>query len=387
MREVFVPAMGMAPDDVILVSWLKAPGETVAAGDVVALVETSKAELEIEAEAAGVLGRQLYAEHATIPPGTTITHLLEPGETEPGETVPESTVETMEAVEPERPRHTTSPRQRRLAALGPVPAEFDGLALPADDDADAPLDPAAVRPDPTTPGTPAASPPAASPPAAPAPVAAEEPSTDRFRAAISASVVRSWQEIPHFAVTRELRVGQLTDLVREWRAVLPGLTLTDLLLRGLALALLERERRSDLDLGLAVATDRGVAIPVIRDVLNLGLVELVDARTAAVERARTGKRNKDDGRTPASTLSNLGAVGVDQFTGVIPYGQTSMLTVGRAAPRPVVEDGQLAVATTMQATLNVDHRDWDGRHAGEALDRLARILTSPNLLQGGSRHD
>jgi pyruvate dehydrogenase E2 component (dihydrolipoamide acetyltransferase) len=203
---------------------------------------------------------------------------------------------------------------------------------------------------------------------------------DRYRAAISAAVVRSWQEIPHFAVTRELRVGPAVDAVRQWRTVLPEITLTDLLVRALALAMLERERRTDLAVGLAVATDRGVAIPVLRNVLGLGMVELVDARRAAVSRAREGRLHPDDGMVPITTLSNLGAVGVDQFTGVIPHGQSSMLTVGRAADRPVVHDGALAVACTMQATLNVDHRSWDGLHAGQALDRLARLLAAPEPL-------
>ncbi len=199
---------------------------------------------------------------------------------------------------------------------------------------------------------------------------------------MAAAVSRSWREIPHFAVTRELRLDAVTAAVGEVRLVAPQVTLTDVLLRALALSFVHREDRTDLDIGLAVATDRGVAIPVIHEVPRLDLLELAATRRAAVGRARAGRGHTDDGRVPVSTLSNLGAIGVDQFTGIVPFGQTSLLTVGRAASRPVVDDGVLAVGVTMLATLNVDHRVRDGQHAGELLDRLARILATPALLVG-----
>nr|WP_275889535.1 2-oxo acid dehydrogenase subunit E2 [Nakamurella flavida] len=419
--------MGMAPDDVVLTNWAKAVGDPVQAGDVVVIVETSKAELEITAEVSGVLGRHLFADGDTVAPGTIIGAVLQPGE-QSGEQVgaPSGDAPVTAVVDgavgsapispppapltfdggagvggparpfpvtavadgahgpvgrataadgESRPRHTVSPRARRLASE----AARSGVV------------PAAPRT--------SAAPPPPPPPVRRLPRSTAEDSLqdttsdavldarsdsgsphDRYRAAISAAVLRSWRDIPHFAVTRELRVGPVREAVERWRIILPGLTLTDLLLRALALAMLERERRTEMAIGLAVATDRGVAIPVLRDVLGLGMVELVDARRAAVSRARDGRLHPDDSLVPATTLSNLGAIGVDQFTGVIPFGQTSMLTVGRAVDRPVVDDGALAVACTMQATLNADHRSWDGMHAGQALDRLARLLADPGPL-------
>jgi pyruvate dehydrogenase E2 component (dihydrolipoamide acetyltransferase) len=201
-----------------------------------------------------------------------------------------------------------------------------------------------------------------------------------YRDAIAAAVSRSWQEIPHFAVTREIDVAALASTVKDLRIVLPDLTVTDLLIRAQALAFLEHEGRSELDIGLAVATDRGVAIPVVAGVPGLDLPALVRARIAAVQRARAGQLSAVDATIPASTLSNLGALGVDQFTAIVPYGQTSILSVGRAADRPVVRDGSLAVGHTMFASLNVDHRTFDGAHAAVILDRFARILAAPTLL-------
>src|SRR5262249_37778600 len=108
-------------------------------------------------------------------------------------------------------------------------------------------------------------------------------------------------------------------------------------------------------------------------VLGLDAHALARARAAAVERARRGRLSADDlGAQPASTLSNLGAMGVDHFTGVIALGQTSLLTVGRAVPRPAVgPDGGLVVRTTFNATLNVDHRQLDGADAARLLAAVA----------------
>lgn len=367
MHEIFVPAMGMAPDEVVLVSWSKQLGDRVAAGDVVATIETSKAQMEVQSEVDGILGRHRFQVDDAIEPGTTITVVLESDETEPDVVAPAP----LPAAQPPQPvepvivasvdtppvRHTTSPRRRRISSEAAGPSATSGPSTTPD---------VGPRRDAGSVGT----------------RAGAHHHQDAFREAISASVSRSWEEIPHFAVTRELRVGQLVMAVTEWRAVLPELTLTDLLLRALALSLLERQTTSELDIGLAVATQRGVAIPVIRSVPRLGLVELIATRKAAVERARAGRMHPADARVAVTTLSNLGAVGVDQFTGVVPYGQTSMLTVGRAAPRPVVDGGALGVDVTMYATLNVDHRAWDGYHAGQTLERFARVVAAPAIFFG-----
>jgi pyruvate dehydrogenase E2 component (dihydrolipoamide acetyltransferase) len=341
VHDVFVPVLGMAPDDVILTSWMQQPGDPVEAGAVVAVVETSKTELEIESAAAGTMGEQLFPAGSMVAPGTTITHILEPGDAAPPA------------------RHTISPRARRLVAESAA----SDLATP--------------------PPTPAAPP----PPAVPlSPRGAPAGSTNRAahtREAIARTVVRSWSEIPHFTVSRELRVGELVATVSHWRAVLPKLTITDLLLRAVALALVDCAGRTDLDVGLAVATDNGVLLPVIRHVPELSLVDLVAARVAAVDRARAGRMHADDACIPVTTLSNLGALGVDQFTGVIPYGSTNLVTVGRAAPRPVVVDGTVQVATTMWTTVNLDHRTWDGAHGATMLERLATIVDTPALFLGG----
>jgi pyruvate dehydrogenase E2 component (dihydrolipoamide acetyltransferase) len=195
--------------------------------------------------------------------------------------------------------------------------------------------------------------------------------SDRFRDLIAAKVSESWRQIPHFAVTREADAESMLRTLNTLRAsgLEPAPTLTDLLVRALALALLEVGAGPPGAVGLAVATSHGVAIPVLRGVLGLDAAELARARAAAVERARSGRLDREDiDTTPPSTLSNLGASGVDQFTGLIALGQTSLLTVGRAVRRPVVDtDGTLTARTTFHATLNADHRALDGADAARLL--------------------
>jgi pyruvate dehydrogenase E2 component (dihydrolipoamide acetyltransferase) len=119
----------------------------------------------------------------------------------------------------------------------------------------------------------------------------------------------------------------------------------------------------------------------VRDVLGQRPGELARSRQSAVERARAGKLNQDDlSATPASTLSNLGAFGVDRFTGIVATGQTSLLTVGRVLPRVVADENrQIVVRAMFDATLNADHRTVDGADAARLLAAFAAAVETTNL--------
>jgi pyruvate dehydrogenase E2 component (dihydrolipoamide acetyltransferase) len=171
------------------------------------------------------------------------------------------------------------------------------------------------------------------------------------------------------------------------RAVAPEATYTDLLLRAFALAVGpfawlaggggggggEPGGGTSGDVGLAVATPEGVMMPVVPDVPALAVQDLVAARQAAARRGREGRLTARDLASGAvGAVSNLGARGVDAFTGIVPAGRRLLLTTGRIAGRPVVIDGRLAVRTTLIATLNVDHRYFDGDRAADVLDAFDR---------------
>lgn len=364
MEEIFVPALGMAMEEATLLDWLKQPGDPVAVGDVVAEIETDKSTLELTAATAGRLGSHRASAGSMVAVGATVTVVLAEGEDEPGAT-PASTPPSNSAVDNEvnpatpavsvdvsvdhsvpvsegdrRPPHRLSPRQRRLAA-----EEASEPAAPS--------------------GT----------PAAPTSDATTSPADDiaSVRASIGRLVTKSWTEIPHFAVARDVSADGVLDRVSTEPDDGVRVSVTDVLIRALGRSLTSQ---GSSNVGLAVATRYGVLLPVLPDVGDRSLAEIATLRRAAVDRARERRSNEADTRTPMITLSNLGTHGVGWFTGIIPVGQQGLLTVGWLAQRPVVRNGRLAVGWELTAILNVDHRRWDGADAAELLAAFGRDVTA-----------
>jgi pyruvate dehydrogenase E2 component (dihydrolipoamide acetyltransferase) len=357
VREVTIPSVGMAMTEAVLNAWLKNPGDSVVSGEAIAEIETDKSSLDLESPGDGVIGRHLVSAGSSVPVGQVIVRVLEPGETEP----PDDTGPAV-AAEPAV--------QAEAAAAGT--AGLAGVTRPAGttrEDISGPPDGA-----PRT-GSADRVPHTLSPrkrrelreQAEAAAQAASGRRGSRFRAAIAEHVSESWRTIPHFAVVREIDARSVGAAVAAMRG--NGLTATagDLLIRAFALAV-TAEASTTGDLGLAVATPDGVVIPVITDVPGLGPAALVAARGAAVTRAREGRLSaRDLAAGPIASLSNLGGYQVDSFTGIIPAGQQLLLTTGTIADRPVAVDGQVVVRPRFAATLNVDHRYFDGDHAARIL--------------------
>jgi pyruvate dehydrogenase E2 component (dihydrolipoamide acetyltransferase) len=375
LNDVVMPEIGVSMDEGTLARWLKQPGDAVAAGESIAEIETDKAAVELESPSDGVLGRHLVAEGATALVGEALVRILAPGENEDAGASPEaaalptptrSEVATEQAAPSSGARadspvadggrpHRLTPRARRIAREHGIPYEEVGGAGKASD-ALARVQSAGTKPAgraaPTAPGS--------------------------FRELIARKVSEAWTTIPHFAVTREVDCEELLGLVVWCKREHMGVTVTDLLLVALARAL-ATPAAPDPALGLAVATDAGVLIPVIRGVATLGLGPLSRARAQAVERARSGRLDAADlNAAPVSTLSNLGSLGIDQFTGVIATGQTTLMTVGRVRDRVVVRGRALEARPTLFATLNVDHRALDGSDAAKLLDRFATAVERPD---------
>jgi pyruvate/2-oxoglutarate dehydrogenase complex dihydrolipoamide acyltransferase (E2) component len=380
VKAVTMPALGVAMSEGLLLGWLKSTGDAVAEGEPLMEIETDKSTMEIPSPAAGVVGPLLFEPGALVPVGVTMTHIVEAADSRDGAadagadpTGPVRGAERpTDGSEPskfddraaptvatvagtgERTPHRLSPRERRMAR------ERDGATDGSVAELDAPAIPA-------------------TPPAAPDPATAS-PSGGRHRALIAAKVSESWRTIPHFAVTREVDAAAMVA-VRDRRAIdRPGFTA--LMVKALALALREGGEAGPVDVGLAVATRDGVAIPVIRGVLALDLPGLQRETDAAISRARDGRlRPSDVTEPPRSTLSNLGPQGIDSFTGVIASGQTSILTVGRIHPRPTVANGIVSVRDSFVATLNVDHRVLDGDDAARLLMAFVGAIEDADRLE------
>jgi pyruvate dehydrogenase E2 component (dihydrolipoyllysine-residue acetyltransferase) len=385
VQDVTIPSLGMAMTGAILTRWYKEPGETGAAGEAIAEIETDKSAVDLESPADGVLGPHLVAEGDEVPVGAAVTRVLDeaaapvPDEAAQRAAAPVPREEAPVPYDPDpfpvpagsagggdgvpaagtafphaRAPHKLSPRKRMLARLA-AEAAAQEKAQGTERTATVPA-----------------------PPALPA----DGGLTGR-RAAVAAAVAESWRTVPHFAVQREIDASDADACLAAMRAAAPEATYTDLLLRAFALAVGavawlaagggQPGGGAPGDVGLAVATPEGVMMPVVPGVPALAVPALVAARQAAVRRGREGRLTARDLASGAvGAVSNLGARGVDAFTGIVPAGRRLLLTTGRIAGRPVVIDGRLAVRTTLIATLNVDHRYFDGDRAADVLDAFDR---------------
>lgn len=348
-----MPALGVAMSEGVLVRWMKAAGDAVTEGEPIMEIETDKSTIEIPSPAAGVVGPLLFEPGALVPVGVAMTHVIETTDAGPfmrelgGPMGRHDPVEpeivdgrlalntATRAVQPnERVPHRLSPRERRLARERDRDSRAKGLTAGG-----------------------------------------------RHRELIAMRVAESWRTIPHFAVSREVDAAAMIALRLRHDEDRPSFTV--LMIKGLALALRERGEPGAIDVGLAVATPDGVAIPVIRGVLALDLSALRRETDAAISRARNARLHAADlGEPPRSTLSNLGPLGIDSFTGIIALGQMSLLTVGRIRPRPTVIGAELSVGDMFVATLNIDHRVLDGSDAAYLLTAFAAAVEDGERLEG-----
>jgi pyruvate dehydrogenase E2 component (dihydrolipoamide acetyltransferase) len=199
---------------------------------------------------------------------------------------------------------------------------------------------------------------------------------------------------PHFYLMREVAAEALL----AYRAGLAGnrekVTMTDLLVKVSAVTLKSHPhlcsawrngrlvKASRISIGVAVAGEDGLTVPVLRDVDRKTLAEISAWRESAVERARSHRLHPEDLEGGVFTISNLGMHGVDAFTAIINAGQASILAVGRIAERPVVRHGKVEAGQTMILTLGCDHRVVDGARGALFLKDLVSALEEPSKVLG-----
>ena len=158
-------------------------------------------------------------------------------------------------------------------------------------------------------------------------------------------------------------------------------TVTDALLRALALAVEDFDASAPI--GLSVATDRGVVNVSLPGLADVGLRRIARLRRDAVTRARQGRLTTADTEPAPATLSNLGTHGVHWFTGIVPLGQGMLLTVG-AIHNTLARDGdQVVDLPSFWATLNLDHREYDGADGARLLEAFASVVADTRVLVGG----
>ncbi len=217
-----------------------------------------------------------------------------------------------------------------------------------------------------------------------------------MRRALARAMTLSNATIPQFTVARSADWTEMHAWRREFVARLadgaPRLSVNDFLLQAVARSLIEFRAlnamfsgdpesadarilaASGAHIGLVIAVDNGLLVPVIHDVERLGLAEIARRRQDCVERGLKGRLKREEVEGATFSISNLGADGPDRFTAIINPPQSAILAVGRQRDCVVARDGAVVVRPLSDLTLTVDHRVADGRLASQFLARLVEIL-------------
>jgi pyruvate dehydrogenase E2 component (dihydrolipoamide acetyltransferase) len=201
------------------------------------------------------------------------------------------------------------------------------------------------------------------------------------------------QAVPHFFLTSIVDVERLLSFRKEINAGLEAqgvkVSVNDLLVRAAAIALRLHPdansswagdkllRHAHVNVGIAVATDAGLLVPVVADADRKSLSEIAAETVALAGKARDGKLKLNEMTGGTFSISNLGMFGIDQFTAVINPPEAAILAVGAASPVPVLRDGALVDVPKLKITLTVDHRVMDGAVAAAFLRELVGILEQP----------
>jgi pyruvate dehydrogenase E2 component (dihydrolipoamide acetyltransferase) len=423
--DVPMPKLSMTMEEGELITWVKQEGDQVRAGEVIAEVNSDKVEMEVESPADGTLVRHTAAEGDVVPVGVPIATL----ETEAedllggildtpaagaagdgdGTAAPaaEAAAPPPEPAPPtEGPKPVVPAARRRAAELGVDLTAVsgtgpDGLVRVADVEAAAAPAPAVDNrehavPEAATLPLRGAEPSAGSLGAAPAEAGdTEEIPLSSMRRVVARRLTESMQSTPHFYLTVAVDAEDLLGFRAQLNEQLAAggqdlkVSVNDLLVKACA-GLLRANPALNVSfagdkllvhrrvhVGIAVAVEGGLVVPVVRDADQKSLTQVAREAGELVERARAGRLGGDDMGGGTFTVSNLGMFGIDQFTAVINPPEAAILAVGAALPEPVATDDGVEVRRRMRLTLSIDHRALDGATGASFLAQLKDVLEQP----------
>ncbi len=418
-KEILLPALTADFEGGIIEEWHKAAGDSVEIGDVLAEISTDKAVIELEAEDAGTLGKILVEAGADeVPVDTPIAILLLDGETmddldakageqaaaqdsktpdsQPGTVdIAAAQTEVVDVDVSSGDRVMASPVAVRIANqlgldLSTVEGSGPGGRIVLGD-----VEAAAALQDLST--TAVSQPPPTKPVELPPPGSYTEVPVDNVRRIIARRLGEAKREIPHFYLTIDCEIDELLGARAEANASTDDSTkisVNDFMIKACALALREVPganaawtenailRFNDVNIAVAVATDKGLVTPVINQADTKDLGTIAAEVKALAARAREGRLKPEEYKGGGFTVSNLGMYGVREFSAIINPPQACILAIGAGEQRPVVRNGGIVAATVMSCTLSVDHRAVDGALGATFLQSLKSFVEQPKRLLG-----
>ena len=426
--NILMPALSPTMTEGTLARWLKREGDAVKSGDVLAEIETDKATMEVEAVDEGVLTRIVVPDGtAGVAVNATIgvldgdgTEVAAPAPAPTASAVPVSapTVAAPVGAGPAAPaasahgRVFASPLARRMAKQAGIDLAAvtgsgpNGRIIRIDIEQFQAKPPVTLAPVALAPVALASSVQAAQPQPAPASIAAASipgtaiaaphtliPNTT-MRRVIAKRLTESHQSVPTFYVTMDVELDALMALRAQLNARAPKeggykLSVNDFVVKASAMALRQVPalnasfteaaiaRYTDVDISVAVSIPDGLITPILRHADTKSLAALSNEMKDLAARAKLGKLKPEEFQGGGFSVSNLGMFGVQSFTAIINPPQAAILAVGAGLPRPVVRNGQIAVATVMTCTLSVDHRVADGAMGAQWMAAFKALLEDP----------
>jgi pyruvate dehydrogenase E2 component (dihydrolipoamide acetyltransferase) len=418
--QILMPALSPTMTEGNVAKWLKNPGDKVKAGQVIAEIETDKATMEVEAVDEGVIAKILIpAGSQGIKVNTPIAILAIDGESMeaaikavPGANAPStppaspkiapSPVQTQQDVKspatvPSAPVSPISDGNRIIASpLAKRIAEQSGINLktiqgsgPQGRIVKADLEQSSSRPV------------IKSPSVATQGIDAKDYAdklgmsydalpNNVIRKVIAKRLTESKQLVPHFYLSVDVELDELLELRKHLNeAAGAKISVNDCIIRATALAMKKIPAANvswtdnailqykDVDVSVAVATENGLITPIIKKADSKTLVQLSKEMKDLAARAREGKLRPEEFQGGGMTISNLGMFGVREFAAIINPPQSCILAIGAGEQRPVVKNGQIAIATMMSVTLSVDHRAVDGAVGAEFLAAFKPLMEKP----------
>jgi pyruvate dehydrogenase E2 component (dihydrolipoamide acetyltransferase) len=435
ISEVVMPQMGADMTEGTIVRWLKNEGDAVERGEIIAEIETDKANVEIEAFESGVFRKVLAQEGDVIEVGKPIAVIASSDEDLSQYEGSTASATTAAAPAPTEPV-TAKPKQEEPSAAAPPSAPDKPPAAKPKQDEPAAATPAAaptradarVRASPiarsmaqekgidltqvrgTGPdgrivrrdveaalagagagAAPAPSAAAAAPPPGGTTVIAQS----RMRQTIARRMSQSKREAPHYYITVDV---DMTEAEHERHEINDAykrelhISVNDMIVKASALALAKHpvfnswyvndqvQQHAAFNVCIAIALDDGLIAPAILDCGNKSLQEIAVASKSLVERAKSGALKPEEYSGGTFTISNLGPYDIETLIAIIQPPQTAILGVGSVREAPVVRDGHVAVGSVMKVALSADHRVTDGAQGARFLGEVRHLLEHPALL-------
>jgi 2-oxoglutarate dehydrogenase E2 component (dihydrolipoamide succinyltransferase) len=388
--EIRMPRLGHSMTEGTLVAWVPARGEAVRAGEIVLTIETDKAEYEVEAPADGVL-EPLVPAADTAEVGALLGWVLAPGEARPAlsgkaATAPRAaTSAPPPAAAPARGRVRASPKARRLAEERGIDLATlagsgpEGLVTEADVERAAAAGAAAPRESRDSHDWRGRR-------------ARERRRLPPIRRTTARRMVEAWTTVPHIVQLIDVDMEEVARLRALWKSEggeRASVGYNDFIVKAAADALAEHPALNaavdgddlvefdEVNAGIAVETERGLVVPVVRNADRLSLAEVAREARRLADKARDAGLAADDFGAGTFTVSNLGAFGIRAGTPVLNAPEAMLVFAGAVEPRPVVRDGALVARTMVTLSIAYDHLVADGADAARVSRRIRERLERP----------